>query len=97
MDKKENHNYDTVLSLSLSYIYYILSLSDKSENEAHEYSNLNDEHNWRNKNERGTRIKRTYLQPRPDFTGVSKRKKIDFAILQNGNFESLRITKRWKR
>jgi len=74
MDKKENHDYDTV------------SLSDKSENE---YSDINDEHNWRNKNERGTRIKKTYLQLRSD-TGVCKRKKIDFAILQNGNLcESL--------
>jgi len=63
-------------------------LSDKLENE---YSDLNDEHNCRNKNERRTRIKRTYLQPRPDFTGVYKRKKIDFAILQNGNLcESLK-------
>lgn len=74
-DEKENYEYDTVSS-------------DKSENE---YSDLNDEHNWRNKNERGTRIKRTYLQPRPDFIGVCKRKKIDIAILQNGNLcESLK-------
>jgi len=63
-------------------------LRDKSENE---YSDLNDEHHWRNKNERKTRIKRTYLQPQSDFTGVYERKKIDFAILQNGNLcESLK-------
>jgi len=49
IDKKETHDYDTV------------SMSNKAENE---YSDLNDEHNWRNKNERRTRIKRTYLQPR---------------------------------
>jgi len=56
-------------------------LSEKSDNE---YSDLNNEHNWRNKNERRT-FKRTYLQSRPDFVGVCKRKKIDIAMLQNGN------------
>lgn len=70
-----------------NYEYDTVS-SDKSENE---YSDLN---NWRNKNERRTKIKRTYLQPRPDFTGICKRKKIDIAILQNGNLcESLRVGK----
>lgn len=51
---------------------------------------MNNEHNWRNKNERKT-VKRTYLEPRPDFTGVCKRKKIDIVMLQNGNLcESLK-------
>lgn len=73
-DEKENYECDTVSS-------------EKSENE---YSDLNNEHNWRNKNERKT-FKRTYLQPRPDFAGVCKRKKIDIAMLQNGNLcESLK-------
>lgn len=76
-DKKENYECDTVLS----------------ETSESEYSDLNNEHNWRNKNDRRT-LKRTYLQPRPDFIGVCKRKKIDIAILQNGNLcESLKDRK----
>lgn len=63
---------------------YVCNTTASSENTKNEYSDWNDEHNWQNKNERKT-IRRTYLEARPDFTGVCKRKKIDMAILQNGN------------
>lgn len=60
IDEQKNDDYEYNKSVSI----------DKSQNE---YSDLNNEHNWRNKNEKATR-KRIYLQPRPDFTGSQKKK-----------------------
>lgn len=61
-----------------------------SKTSGNEYFDLNSEHNWQNKNDT-KKLKRSYLQPRPDFAGDCKRKKINIAMLQNGNIcESLK-------
>ncbi|KAL0110677.1 hypothetical protein PUN28_013941 [Cardiocondyla obscurior] len=60
-----NHNKNEISICSA-----VTSSNEDIENEIFDW---NEEHNWRNKNEK--KKKRMYLDPRPDFTGVCKKRR----------------------